>query len=114
MARKLDRSEWRSFLDRISKVLAGKRAEIEIASLGVGDQVEAAWLPFFGVVYDPKDDVIEIALEGLDHLIQHPQEIWADIGPGEVITSFEIVDTSGARQIIKLRDPLMLPSASAD
>jgi hypothetical protein len=65
--RKLDKTEWRVFCDRVSKALVGKRAEIEVASLALGSQVEAKWLPLLGIAYDLKDDIIEIALEGLDH-----------------------------------------------
>ena len=45
-ARELDKSQWRTFFDRLSKTLEGKQAEIEVASLSLGDQVEAEWLPF--------------------------------------------------------------------
>jgi hypothetical protein len=34
--KKLEEYEWRSFFDRLSKGLVGKRAEIERASLGIG------------------------------------------------------------------------------
>ena len=40
-ARKLEKTEWRRFFDWVSKGLVGKRAEIEIASLALGDQIEA-------------------------------------------------------------------------
>jgi hypothetical protein len=43
--RKLDKKEWRAFLDGVSKVLQGARAEIEVLSLALGDQLEAEWLP---------------------------------------------------------------------
>ncbi len=111
--RKLDKPEWRPLLDSISKGLVGTRAEIEVASLALGDQIQAEWPPLLGIAYDPKDDIIEIALEGIDHLINHPQELWADIGPGGALASLEIIDGDGAHQILKLRDPLMLPSPSA-
>jgi Family of unknown function (DUF5335) len=39
------------------------RAEIEVASLALGDQVEAEWLPLLGIAYDPKDDLVQVALE---------------------------------------------------
>ena len=42
-----------------------RRAEIEVASLDLGDQIEAEWLPLLGITYDDKDDVLEIALEEL-------------------------------------------------
>ncbi len=109
---KLDKAEWQAFCDRVSKSLIGKRAEIEIASLGLGDQIAAEYLPLLGIVYERKDDVIEIALEGFDHLIHRPSELYYDDGEGG-LASFEIVDAEGLRQIVKLRDPLMLPPAGA-
>src|SRR6202521_3997578 len=71
---KLEKEQWRSFFDRVSKGLKGKQAEIEIASLDLGDQVAAEWLPLFGIVYEPKSDVLEVALEGVDHMIHKPRE----------------------------------------
>jgi hypothetical protein len=67
--RKLEKTEWRPFFDWVSKGLVGKRAEIEIASLSLGSQIEAEWLPLLGVSYDPKNDILEIAVDGLDHMI---------------------------------------------
>src|SRR5580704_1193420 len=101
--KRLDKGEWRPFLDHMSKVLEGKRAEIEVASLSMGDQIEAEWLPILGIAYDPKDDLIEVALDGLDHLIPHPREIYVENG-GPTLKSLEIIDAEGARQIVQLRE----------
>ena len=60
--RKLEKAQWRPFLDTVSKLLEAKQAEIEVASLRLGDQVEAEWLPLLGITYDPNDDVVEVAL----------------------------------------------------
>jgi len=109
MAKKLEKSIWQPYFDAVSKVLAGKRAEIEAAALDLGDQIEAEWLPLLGITYDPKDDLIEIALEGVDHLIPKPREVWVE-ADGLDLSSIEIVDADGARQIVTLRDPLMLPA----
>jgi hypothetical protein len=109
--RKLDKTQWRTFFDRLSTTLEGKQAEIEIASLRLGDQVEAHWLPLLGIAYDPNDDIVEVALEGLDHLIPKPRELYAEEGPGG-LTALEIIDADDVKQIVKLRDPLMLPSPS--
>jgi hypothetical protein len=110
--RKLDKSEWRAFCDRLPKGLIGKQAEIEIASLTLGSQVQGEWLPLLGIVYDPKSDAIEIALDGLDHLVNRPRDLYVDVGPGGML-SLEVIDSGGVRQIVKLRDPLMLPPVSA-
>src|SRR6201981_3155251 len=104
----VDKRGWRGFFDWLSQGLLGARAEIEVASLDVGDQIEAEWLPLLGITYDDKDDVLEVALEGVDHLIYGPREVWADLNVGEMI-SFEVIDDRGVSQIIKLRQPVMLP-----
>ena len=78
MTHKLEKAQWRPFLDTVSKLLEAKEAEIEVASLKLGDQVQAKWLPLIGITYDPKDDVVEVALEGLDHMIHRPREMYMD------------------------------------
>ncbi len=105
---KLEKSKWQPYFDHISKTLVGKLTEIEVASLKVGDQIEAEWLPFLGIVYDHKNDLVEVLMEDLDHLIRKPVEIYIDVGPAG-LTSVEVIDADDYRQIIKLRDPLMLP-----
>lgn len=109
MAKKLEKSIWRSYFDTVSKALAGKRVEIEVASLKLGDQIEAEWLPLIGITYDPKDDLIEVALEGVDHLIYKPREVWIE-GKGLDLSAIDVVDADGVRQIVTLSDPLMLPA----
>jgi hypothetical protein len=108
---KMDKADWRAFFDWLSQGLLGARAEIEIASLDLGDQIEAEWVPLLGLTYDDKDDLLEVALEGAEHLIYGPREIWADLNVGEMM-SFEVIDGRGVSQIINLRQPLMLPSPS--
>jgi hypothetical protein len=109
MATKLEKSTWQPYFDAVSKILPGKRVEIEVAALNLGDQIEAEWLPLLGITYDPKDDLLEVALEGVDHLIPRPREIWVE-AEGLDLSSIEVIDSNGVRQIIVLRDPLMLPA----
>ncbi|MFQ5348632.1 MAG: DUF5335 family protein [Rhodothalassiaceae bacterium] len=82
--------------------------QAEAASLRLGDQVVAEWVPLIGISYDPRDDLIEIALEGLDHLTPKPRVIFVD-AEGDSLASREIVDAEDQRQIVRLADPLMLP-----
>jgi hypothetical protein len=62
-----------------------------------------------GITYEPKDDIAEVMLDGHDHMIHRPREIYLDNGAG-ALTSIEIVDANGVKQIVKLKDPLMLPA----
>ncbi|MEA3003179.1 MAG: hypothetical protein QOH81_1967 [Sphingomonadales bacterium] len=105
----IDKSAWPGFFDIFTKSLAGKTAEIEVASLELGDQIEAGWVPLIGITYDHKDDLVEIALEGVDHMILSPREVYVDYGVGGLI-SLEVVDAEGVQQIVKLKDPLALPA----
>lgn len=105
--RRIEKSEWSGFCRLLSSELPGKRAAIEVASRELGVQIEAQWLPVMGVTYDPQRDAFDIALDGLDHMIFHPIEVYAEFGL-EGIESLAVVDQS-AWQIVMLRMPLMLP-----
>jgi hypothetical protein len=110
--RSLDRSEWQGFFEGLERLIEGKQAEIHVASLALGDQIEANWLGLLGIAYDPKDDVLEIALDGVDHMIPKPKQIFVDVGPGG-IENLEIIDGDDVRQLVRLREPLMLPAPAA-
>jgi hypothetical protein len=113
ISHKLDRAEWKPLFDFLSKqLLQGKRAEVEVAGLDLGDQIEAEWLPLTGIVYDHKNDVVEVALgdgdDHVDHLIYGPREIYLVEDAG-MFFSFDVLDRNGRHQIVKVKDPLMLP-----
>lgn len=104
----LAKTEWRPYFDRLSKALTAKQAEIEVSSLMLGNQIEAGWIPLLGITYDSGDDVLEVFLEGLDHRIQHPQTVFVE-QDGVELKSLEVIDDEDTRQIIRLRDSVLLP-----
>jgi hypothetical protein len=108
-SRTLPRSEWRPFFDAISGVLIGKRIEIEAASLELGDQIVADWVPLLGITYDSKDDVLDVSLSGLTHLIREPREILVQGDPSRLET-VAVVSEDGVKQVLRFKDPLMLPA----
>jgi hypothetical protein len=109
MARQLEKSQWRDYFDRMSKATVGKRAELEVVALGLGDQVEAEWVPLIGISYDPKDDTIDVALDGVGHIIYKPREVFVE-EDGLELSSLAVVDADGVQRIIVLKDPMMLPA----
>lgn len=111
-SRVLARSEWHFFFDRMAKALQGKRAQVEVTGLHVGDQIQAKSVPLIGITFDRKDDLLEIAMEGLDHLIHKPIRISVLEG-ADGLSSLEIVDSDQQRQIVTLVSPLRL-SAPGD
>lgn len=104
----VDKAQWEAFCNRVSRQLEGAQAEIEVAALGLGDQIEAEWAALRGIAYDPKDDVFEVAVEALDHLIRRPRTL-AIQQEGAKILSLAVVTEEGETHIVRLREPLALP-----
>jgi hypothetical protein len=110
--RRLEHSGLGGFCILASRILLGKQVQIEVASLQIGFQLEARRLPLLGIVYDSENDVLELLVGDLDHLIKAPRELYVDEELLDIV-SFLIVDADGVRQIITLRVPLMLPGPHA-
>lgn len=108
--RKLEQLEWKQFFDGISKVLGPMQADIQVLSPNIGVQTEARWLPFLGMSYDPKDDIVAVNVEELEHIVWKPQDVYVDDG-GVGLSTITVVDKDGVRHMLQLRDPLLLPPA---
>jgi hypothetical protein len=108
----LNKSEWRIYFDRVSKAIRDERAEIEVNSMALGSQIAASWLPLHGITYDPKSDVLEVVLEGLDHIVHAPVSIHVE-QEGDALTSMQVSD-GDTQQILRFRKPIPLgPEGSA-
>jgi hypothetical protein len=103
--RTLPKSEWQSYFDRVSKDLIGDRAMVEVIGLAFGNRTEARCMSLIGITYDSKDDILQIALDGLDHLIRGPRDIVVNDG-AEGLDQVEIVDADRQKQIVRLVRPL--------
>lgn len=101
---KLERKAWKSYFDNVSRLLDGKRVEIEVASLAIGSQLAAEWLPALGVTYDEQADLLAVMAEGLDHMIRHPREIFVQ-AEGDELQTISVTGDDGAIQIIRFRAP---------
>jgi hypothetical protein len=73
---------------------------IEVASLELGDQIEAQYLPIAGIFYDHKDDLVGVTLEGLDHMIRHPQSIYVEES-GDGVAAIAVIDGDGTNHLRK-------------
>jgi hypothetical protein len=111
MMRTIPQREWPIFFRQMSKALAGSQAEVEVAALDLGDQIAAEWLPLVGVTYDEKDDLLDVAFDRTDHLIRHPRQILVE-ETTTGLASLAVLDATDARQIVRFKRPLRLPSAA--
>jgi len=105
--KKLDKGEWQRFFDRLSKDLMTSReveyAEVRVFSPEIGAQKATSWLPLEGITYDTKDDLIDLAVPNLDHMIYHPTEIFIDEASDGVLCSMEILRRDGTKEVVELR-----------
>lgn len=106
---RLDKSAWKGYFDAMSKVLPGKQVEIEVNSLKIGAQLEADFAPLLGIVYDHRSDILEVLLDGWDHTIANVRDVLVD-HDGVNLNSVSVTDADGVQQVIRLRDPAMLPA----
>ena len=104
----IPKEAWARFFDRLSRLLEGKRAEVEVASLGLGEQFESEWAQLVGVSYDHKDDVFSVRVGDIDHLIPRPRSV-AVRWDGPAVDSVAITDSEGAVHLVRFSEPLMLP-----
>src|SRR5262245_22240679 len=106
----LPSSQWQTFFDRMSKALLGKRAEIEVASLDIGSQIVVEWIPMIGITYEPRADELDVVLDRMNHVIRHPKEIVVE-ETADGLASVAVIDGDGARQVVRLKQPVALPPA---
>lgn len=109
--RKIEKKNWQSFFDRISRALQGKLIQIEVDSLELGAQIELDKLSLNGLTYDKKDDAFIISTEEIEHVIRSPQQIFFADG-SEGIASLQVRSAEGTEQVINFIEPLALPPAN--
>jgi len=105
--KQINKSEWSAYFDQFSKnYLKDEQpeyAEIMVLSETVGAQPETGWLLLKGITFDAKNDLVEVQVEKLDHMIVHPVEIYIDELDNGEIASIEIVTKDGTKEIIEIR-----------
>ena len=105
--RQLPRAEWKRYFDRFTKEhLEGgdsEAATVELVSPTLGDQFAVSAVRLLGLDFDPKSGALEVLLEGVDHLIFEPKEIWVLEGEPGFVATLEIVHADDVREIIYLR-----------
>ena len=106
---KLAKGGWHVYFDALSKILQGKDAQIDVNARDIGEPVEAAFAPLLGIVYDPRNEILKVLVDGLDHTIAHVREIVVD-HDGMSLNSIHVICADGTQQIIRVRDPQRLPA----
>ena len=102
-------ADWEQYFDNIAKKIKAmdEKIEIELVAPSVEEFKETQNLALAGISYDPKDKVLSVFCENIDHLINKPQEICVEEENGGVKT-IRVTDGTGLQHFIKLSTPVTI------
>ncbi|HEX3533099.1 MAG TPA: DUF5335 family protein [Gemmatimonadaceae bacterium] len=86
--------------------------DVEILSADWGDQIAAEAAHLYGITYDPKDNALEFELEGGDHRVTKPKEVWTAEELDGFVKAIEIVRDDGTREIARVNRLGIAPTSS--
>ena len=104
----VEKSKWADELTYLWKRLDGKQVEVEVEALKLGDQIEAEHVPLKGLSYDPKDDVVQVWVGDIDHMIHHPQKIMIVYDDEDRLVGIDITDAEGEQHLITPQEPVVI------
>jgi hypothetical protein len=112
----LDAERWHEYLDSLTSTVEGMLVTIEVMDEQEGDQLEVERMPLQAISYDPRDDVLEVALGGrglrypvvLRHFISAPRTISVEEASSITPTAILVTDGGGVRTLIRLFEPVEL------
>jgi hypothetical protein len=103
--RTLPREEWNEYFDAFShekhRTDRADYATLRLAPRLGGRPLETQRLPLQDLTYDPKDDLLEVVVPGLGHIIYRPAAIRVDEAQGR-LCRLEVVRQDGACEVIEL------------
>jgi hypothetical protein len=104
ITKQIPRADWEAYFERFDRehieAEPPMAASIELISPRLGDQVEAGTAELLGLAYDPKSRLFEVLLEGRDHLVYHPEDIWVMEEEDGFITALELGLADGDKEIL--------------
>ncbi|MBX6365268.1 MAG: DUF5335 family protein [Gemmatimonadetes bacterium] len=105
--RRLPRDRWTEYFAAFSKkFLRDKEPEtatVRLLSDAIGDQAAFRDRRVIGITYDHKDNVLDVALDGVDHVIYHPQEIRVAEEDDGFISRIDLVRDDGEPETVRLK-----------
>jgi hypothetical protein len=112
----LDAGRWHEYFDSLTPNVEGMLVTIEVMDEQEGDQLDVERMPLQAISYDPRDDVLEVALGGrglrypvvLRHFISSPSTISVEESSSITPTAILVTDGAGVRTLIRLFEQVEL------
>jgi hypothetical protein len=108
--KKLERSQWQRYFEKVTKHLPSMRVGLSIMGEKIGVQPETEGSTLIGISYDPTDEVFEVATPNVSHRVTNPEEIYVREQAGR-LSSVEIISADGTKQLIELKPLPSLPAS---
>ena len=86
--------------------------DVEVLAPDWGDQFAAEGAHLFGITYDPKDNALEFEIEGGDHRVTRPKEVWTAEEFDGFVKAIEIVRDDGTREVARVNRLGITPASS--
>jgi hypothetical protein len=103
--RSIPRDQLQEYFDAFTKHFltyeSTDAVDVELIAPDWGDQFLAEGAHLYGISYDPKDDAIEFELEGGDHRILHPREVWVAEEIDTFVKAIQVVRDDGSREVAR-------------
>ena len=109
ITREIPKLQWSQYFNTFSKHLPASNVDVLVEGSDF-IQIETNKASLKGISYDGNDDAIDIFIEGLDHRIASPSAVFVQEDGGK-LSSVEVVDANGGKQVLRLTALLALPSA---
>ncbi|NKK70990.1 hypothetical protein GFM13_11500 [Rhizobium leguminosarum bv. viciae] len=97
----LEEGELYIYFQNLASSLTGRHIKIEIVGSRVGSQILTGSSRLLGITYEPKKKTLEIFVDGLDHIVDHPKSVSIEEDDGALV-AMDIVDQSDQHQILTL------------
>lgn len=108
--RKLQPTEWQRYFDAVSKRIPSMRVGVSVLGEEIGVQPEAQGSALVGISWDHNDGTLTVDTANWSHRLERPAEIYVREEGGN-LTSIEVVDVDGTKQIVELEPLTALPAS---
>lgn len=105
---------WQPYFNFFSKYAQGRHLEVEFASPDFGDQVPQEWTLMGGLSYSPREDILYIHTDTIEHAISSPRIIAVNEYDPARVEFISIKDAEGDVQVLRFRQPQMLRGIRPD
>jgi hypothetical protein len=114
--KKIPNDQLKTYFDKFTRHFLLREStnavDVEVLAPDWGDQFAAEGSRLFGITYDPGHSSLEFELEGGDHRVTKPREVWTAEEFDGFVKAIEIVREDGTREVARVNRLGIAPASS--